>query len=235
MKKLLQLELKRSNLRPYISAVVIITICMAGMLYLFAFVPLLDPTDTDVEMFTSYNSLIKLHSVICMAVFAVLSAVMHAKTTIEEYGGKQSIMLFLYPIKRSKLLDAKLNFVFIYTVIATLLSSIVIYIVFFLTESIFPICPDTLSIHLLINCTVNLICNSFIAGLFGVISLWIGFYKKSVSTTIVASCIIVSLCSQILTGAFTTNIVSIVFLAISIFLAVLAVRNLHSQVDRMEV
>lgn len=92
-----------------------------------------------------------------------------------------------------------------------------------------------LSIQLLINCTVNLICNSVIAGLFGVISLWIGFYKKSVSTTIVASCIIVSLCSQILTGTFTTNIVSIVFLAISIFLAVLAVRSLHSQVDRMEV
>ena len=234
MKKMFQLEMKRCNLRPYTIACIIITISMIGLLYLFVFVPLLDPTDTDAEIFTSYHSLIKLHSVICMAIFAIFSAVMHSKITIEEYRGKQSILLFLYPVRRTKILDIKLFFVFGYTVVTMILSSFFVYLIFFVTESFFHICPDTLSVAFVGNCIATVIYNSIIAGMFGIISLWIGFYKKSVPTTIVASCIIVSLSSQILANPLGTSVLTLFFVMISIFLSAIAVRNLHYQVNKME-
>ena len=78
-----------------------------------------------------------------------------------------------------------------------LLCGAVVQAVFFLTESLFPICSDQLTVKVVLQSLGFLLCCSVLAGLLGVVALWFDSAKKSVSVTIVqASVILATLVSQ---------------------------------------
>ena len=68
MNKLISLERKRNNLRSYHTGVFISGALMLGLLYLLAAIPKLDPSETDLEMFMSYRSLIGLTNIMLMVI-----------------------------------------------------------------------------------------------------------------------------------------------------------------------
>lgn len=235
MKKLISLELKRNSLKPYNIAVTIIMIVMLFFLYLLAAIPMIEQTESDMEMFLSYSSLIGMSNVVSMAIFSIMSAVLASKLIVEEYSGKKTILLFSYPVERKKILDAKLYMVFLYTVGSMFISCSIILVIFFITENLFPLCPDMLNVKVILNSFFSLLCYSCIAGLLGIISLWFGFKKKSIAVTIIASCIIASIISQFLATLFIFDY-GVIGVLIVIFLIVMFVLvNLHHQVRKMEV
>ena len=208
---------------------------MLGFQYLMAAIPYMDPTEPDAELFSQYPFLMEITCLVCMAMFSILSAVMASRFVVEEYSGKRAILLLSYPISREKVLCAKLVLVFAYTVGAMLLCGAVIHAVFFLTESLFPLCSDKLTINVFLQSLGFLLSCSILAGLLGVVSLWFGFRKKSVSMTIVASVVLVTIVCQIISAALTfLPIMGIVFGVTGIF-AVLAMQYLLKQVKNMEV
>ena len=208
---------------------------MLGFQYLMAAIPYMDPTEPDAELFSQYPFLMGITCLVCMAIFSILSAVMASRFVVEEYSGKRAILLLSYPISRKKVLRAKLVLVFAYTVGTMLLCGAVIQAVFFLTESLFPLCSDQLTIEVILQSLGSLLCCSILAGLLGVVSLWFGFRKKSVSVTIVASVILVTIVCQMISVALSFwPIMGIVFDVTGIF-AILAIQNLLRQVNNMEV
>ena len=208
---------------------------MLGFQYLMAAIPYMDPTEPDAELFSQYPFLMGITCLVCMAMFSILSAVMASRFVVEEYSGKRAILLLSYPISREKVLCAKLVLVFAYTVGAMLLCGAVIQAVFFLTESLFPLCSDKLTINVFLQSLGFLLSCSILAGLLGVVSLWFGFRKKSVSMTIVASVVLETIVCQIISAALTfLPIMGIVFGVTGIF-AVLAMQYLLKQVKNMEV
>ena len=235
MRNLIALELKRNRLRPYHIATLICGVTMLGFQYLMAAIPYMDPTEPDAELFSQYPFLMEITCLVCMAMFSILSAVMASRFVVEEYSGKRAILLLSYPISREKVLCAKLVLVFAYTVGAMLLCGAVIHAVFFLTESLFPLCSDKLTINVFLQSLGFLLSCSILAGLLGVVSLWFGFRKTSVSMTIVASVVLVTIVCQIISAALTfLPIMGIVFGVTGIF-AVLAMQYLLKQVKNMEV
>lgn len=235
MRNLIALELKRNRLRPYHIATLICGVTMLGFQYLMAAIPYMDPTEPDAELFPQYPFLMEITCLVCMAMFSILSAVMASRFVVEEYSGKRAILLLSYPISREKVLCAKLVLVFAYTFGAMLLCGAVIHAVFFLTESLFPLCSDKLTINVFLQSLGFLLSCSILAGLLGVVSLWFGFRKKSVSMTIVASVVLVTIVCQIISAALTfLPIMGIVFGVTGIF-AVLAMQYLLKQVKNMEV
>lgn len=235
MRNLIALELKRDRLRPYHIATLICGVTMLGFQYLMAAIPHMDPTDPDAESFSQYPFLMGITCLVCMAIFAILSAVMASRFVVEEYSGKRVILLLSYPISRKKVLCAKLVLVFAYTVGAMLLCGAAIQAVFFLTEALFPLCSDQLTIEVILQSLGFLLCCSVLSGLLGVVSLWFGFHKKSVSVTIVASVILAALVCQVISAA----IQHIPLLWIAIGMAAIgswiAVLDLFRQVEGMEV
>lgn len=235
MHKLIALELKRNRLRSYHIADLICGVTMLGLQYLMAAIPYMDPTEQDAELFSQYPFLMGITCLVCMAIFSILSAVMASRFVVEEYRGKRAILLLSYPISREKVLCAKLVLVFAYTVGTMLLCGAVIQAVFFLTESLFPLCSDQLTIEVILQSLGFLLCCSILAGLLGVVSLWFGFRKKSVPVTIVASVILAALVCQVISAALAfLPIMGIVFSMAGIF-AILAIQNLLRQVNNMEV
>ena len=125
--------------------------------------------------------------------------------------------------------------VLLYAVGAMLLCGLVVQTVFCLTESLFPICFDQLTIEVILQSLGFLLFCSVLAGLLGMVSLWFGFRKKSVSVTIVASVILVTIVCQVISAALLfLPIMGIVFGVTGIF-AILAMQNLLRQVNNMEV
>ena len=235
MRNLIALELKRNRLRPYHIATLICGVTMLGFQYLMAAIPYMDPTEPDVELFSQYPFLMGITCLVCMAIFAILSAVMASRFVVEEYSGKRAILLLSYPVSRKKVLCAKLVLVFAYTVGAMLLCGAVIQAVFFLTESLFPLCSDQLTIKVILQSLGFLLCCSILAGLLGVVSLWFGFRKKSVSVTIVASVILAALVCQVIAVALAFLPMMGAVLGVTGILATLAIKNLLRQVNSMEV
>lgn len=235
MHKLIALELKRNRLRPDHIAALIYGVTMLGFQYLMAAIPYMDPTEPDAELFSTYPFLIGITSLVCMAIFAILSAVMASRFVVEEYSGKRAILLLSYPISRKKVLSAKLMLVFLYAVGAMLLCGSVVQTVFFLTELLFPICSDHLTIEVVLQSLGFLLCCSVLAGLLGVLSLWCGFRKKSVPVTIVASVILATLVCQIISAAIKYFPILWIVMGIAAIFSMIAVLDLFRQVEGMEV
>ena len=235
MRKLIALELKRNRLRPYHIATLICGVTMLGFQYLMAAIPYMDPTEPDAELFSQYPFLMGITCLVCMAIFSILSAVMASRFVVEEYSGKRAILLLSYPISRKKVLCAKLVLVFAYTTGAMLLCGVVVQAVFFLTESLFPLCSDQLTIEVALQSLGFLLSCSILAGLLGVVSLWFGFRKKSVSMTIVASVVLAALVCQVIAAALAFLPMMGAALGVTGILAALAIKNLLRQINNMEV
>ena len=235
MCNLIALELKRNRLRPYHIATLICGLTMLGFQYLMAAIPYMDPTEPDAELFSQYPFLMGITCLVCMAIFSILSAVMASRFVVEEYSRKRAILLLSYPISRKKVLCAKLVLVFAYTVGAMLLCGAVIQAVFFLTESLFPLCSDQLTINMFLQSLGFLLSCSILAGLLGVVSLWFGFRKKSVSMTIVASVVLAALVCQVIAAALAFLPMMGAALGVTGILAALAIKNLLRQINNMEV
>ena len=235
MCNLIALELKRNRLRPYHIATLICGLTMLGFQYLMAAIPYMDPTEPDAELFSQYPFLMGITCLVCMAIFSILSAVMSSRFVVEEYSGKRAILLLSYPISRKKVLCAKLMLVFAYTVGAMLLCGVMIQTVFFLTELLFPICSGQLTIEVILQSIGFLFCCSVLAGLLGVVSLWFGFRKKSVSVTIVASVILVTLVCQMVSATIQYFPILWIVTGIAIICSLIAVLDLFRQAEGMEV
>lgn len=235
MNKLARLELKRNSLKPYHIAVSIITVVILSFLYLLAAIPRMDTADTDAEMFMSYDFIIGLDNIVSMAVFSIMSAAMASKFIVEEYAGKRAILLFSYPVDRKKIIDTKIITVFSYTVISMLFCNGISFTIFLVTESLCPLCQDTIDTGLILNCISSMLCFSLSAGLLGIISLWFGFRKKSTIATIISACIVVSVLCQVIAMTLFTRFVLIIILAVIFLTAMLAWTSLRYQVKNMEV
>ncbi len=189
MIKLIKLELKKNNFRPYIYAVLGIFLFTLSIGVLFASIPKIDPNDSSSNVFSEQKFLVTMISVISMSSFAVLCAVMHTKFIVNEYTNPYSILIFSYPYKRSTILLSKYFIIFVFTFSMMIISNIAsIFFIEFICKL-----SNIISISLInINILPVTVIFSFIANLIGLISLRIGFWKKSVITTIITSVILIS-------------------------------------------
>lgn len=179
MFNLMKLELQHNRMKSYISAALIIVIVMVGFLYLFAALPYLDETQTDLEMFMTYGSIATLVCMLSMVSFSILSSVMYARFVVEEYAGKKAILLSSYPVNRRRILWAKVTVVFLFTVLSMFLSGLVTFALFYATELFIPICKDALTISTIFKTIALVLVYSLMSGTLAVVSLWFGLWKKS--------------------------------------------------------
>ncbi|MED4404210.1 ABC transporter permease [Metabacillus fastidiosus] len=235
MIKMIKLELRRNNIRTYVIASIIIAVVMLGFLYLFAYAPKLEPNDKDLEIFLGYNNLIPLFGVLNMAAFCVLSAVMYSKFIIEDYSGKRPILLFSYPISRKKILFSKLSVVCIFTIFSMIISNLIIFLIFGITEKSMNLISEDFTIAIMLQAIKITVVMAIIAASIGIIATSIGFIKKSVPTTIVSAVLLASLMCNIVANTTSSMTFMYIFSLIMVFAGILFSINLIHKVNLMEV
>lgn len=235
MVNLMKLELRRNSMISYITATLIITIIMVGFLYLFAVIPFLDETETDIKMFMTYDSIATLGCILGMVCFSIQSSVMYARFIVEEYAGKKAILLFSYPVKRIDILWAKMAVVSLFTILSMIISGVVSFTVFYSTEFFIPLCKDTLTIFTIIKTILVLLVYSLMAGTLATMSLWFGLWKKSTSTTIVSGTIIVTVACNLLSVGRSNLFPAVLLFIASLVIAVVLIAGIARRVSMMEI
>jgi ABC-type transport system involved in multi-copper enzyme maturation permease subunit len=120
MMKLINLELQRINLRPYLISSTISGFVLLAFTYFIAYVA---QVEQEVQ-FMSYENIFLFTGAMSVLIFGVLSATMYEKLIIEEYSGKRLALLFSYPVGRKKAFSAKILIVFLFVVLSMLLCTI---------------------------------------------------------------------------------------------------------------
>ena len=235
MKTLIRLELKKNKLNTYIMGGIIITIIMLGFLFLFAYAPLIEPNDKDMEIFSGYNNLIPLFGVFSMAVFCVMSSVMYSKFVIDDYSGKRPILLFSYPVSRKKIILSKLGVVSGFSVISMIACNLIVFLTFGIIENFIHLVGKDFTLSIMLKVVENTLIMSLIAASIGVAAVGIGFIKKSIPTTIVSAVLIASLMCNIVINASLSRVTMYVLTTVMIFVGIVFSIFLIKKVNVMEV
>lgn len=241
MIKLIRLELKRNSIKKYIVASIIISIVMFAFIYALAFLSYIgfDNFDSDLKIFTGYDSIISWISVLSMVAFTTLSAVMYTRFVIDEYKQERKILLLSYPQKRNNIFLSKLTIVFLFTTITMIICNLFVFLVFSVSENVFHLVDNTLPIEIIQRAIKVTILTSLTAGGFGIVAMGIGFIKNSVPMTIISGILIPALFSNIVLVS-ATNIVGndmffILLMVFSLILGVVISTRLMKKINIMEV
>ncbi len=235
MLDLMKLELIKTNIRTYINSTFVIFIVLLGFIYLFAYMPRVNPNDPILELFASYNNIISLFGALNMATFCILASVMYSRFVIEEYTGKRVILLFSYPRSREKMFVSKITIVTLFTMISMVACNILVYSIFGLSETFFPIVKDSITLEVIHKAIITTIIMTVLAAGLSIISMAIGFIKKSTPTTIVSAILLCSILTNISSGTLNSNTVAIIFMVITILVAIYAAKIIMKKINCMEV
>ena len=205
IRKLIYLEIKKYQLKTYFLAIGIISLVILIFLYTFALIAYAGG-EVDVIEFSTYENIWTLINALQTVAYAVLISVMFSTFIIKEYAGKLNLLLFTYPVDKSTLLKAKVLLVSIIGIGGMLLGSALIFLIFFITERIFPLVPDAFSFGNIIKIWGELLLCSVYALCVGIVATKIGFIKMSVQTTIVSAIIIASCSANIISTMSYTNL-----------------------------
>lgn len=234
MKHLIQLELRKVDIRPYLYSGIIIALCMLGLLYTFAMIAYLGG-DHDAAEFSSYHNIWVLVNALQTAAYSVLTAVMFSAFLLKDYSGKNAILIYSYPVERKKLLNSKIALVWLLVAFFMICGTVVMYVIFSLSEKLFPLVPDHLSAALCVKVFSETMLCLFLSLFIGIISVRIGFAKKSIQTTIIASVIICACTANVISTMSYSYIPVIVLFCVAALLAFISYKGLKTKVEIAEV
>lgn len=234
MLKLISLELKRNNIRAYVIANVIICAILLAFIYFVAYVAQVETGVREIQ-FRNYTNIFRLTGTISLIVFSIMSGVMYSRFIIGEYSGKRAALLFSYPVRRTKVLIAKLLLVFLFTSVSMLICNVIPYIVFGITESVSPIVvQDAISKELVVNTLQILGVGILVVGGIGIVSMRVGFINKSIPATLITAFILSAIYGN---TAINTNgtLLGLIIGGIGLIATVTVMAELVKRVNKMEV
>ena len=232
---LMKLEMQKNRIRTYIYASIIITITMIGFIYLFAYAPQIEPNDPDMLIFAGYDNLIRLYGVVNMAIFCVFSCVMYTRFIIEAYNGNQLMLLFSYPINQQKILLSKIFIVVLFTSFSIIICNTIVFSIFSITESFIPIMTDAFSITFMLLALKTTIFMMISAASLSVIATGIGFFTKSVPSTIIAGVLLSSIFCNIVFHSLTNDRILFIFMIVALLASTVITFLLMNKVNKLEV
>lgn len=232
--KLMHLEMKKYQLKTYFLAIGIISLAILGFLYTFALIAYAGG-EADAIEFSTYENIWTLVNALQTVAYTVLISVMFSTFIIKEYAGKLNLLLFTYPVDKSTLLKSKVLLVAFIGVGGMLLGSGLIFFIFFISELIFPLVPDTFSFGNIVKIWGELLLCSVYSLCVGIVSTRIGFIKMSVQTTIVSAVIIASCSANIISTMSYTNLPFLFLWVIMAIISIISYRNIVHRTIHMDI
>lgn len=188
MIKLIRLEWKKNNILKYIRNAGITTAILLLFMIMMAWEL---ETEETIEMYGKGMLDSSVGLFVHMS-YIIFTGVMIAAFIVGAYEKKTMNLMFSYPIKRSKIISAKICAVWIFNFLAMVGSKLVIYFGLILTKSFTGIIAESISIEEL-SFWLDIIFGSAAMVSISFIALPIGLKMKSSKAVIVASVIIVCL------------------------------------------
>lgn len=230
MIKLIKLELQRVNLKTYYVCSAVFGTLILVFTYFVAYVAQAERE----AKFMNYANIFRFTGAIGILLFGVMSAAMYSRIIIGEYSGKRLALLFSYPVSRGKTFLAKVLLTATFITGAMALSTLLPIAVFAATEHFSPIVSDTMTKQTLLTALQMAALSMAAVNTIGILAMWVGFAKKSVSATLISSFIFSSLYGNLAVGQAGMPS-SLLIMGISLAVVVCALAALTNQIKHMEV
>lgn len=201
----MKLEIKKFKMSRYLKKVINTNLVLLTILLAITF---LSQSAKDVP-FIDYNSMFLVIGTLVRAVFIIFAAVLISKIIIDEYKNKTINIMFMYPIKRKKIMISKLLIVVIFSFTSILLSSIFLDCSMCIINSFTHFLKDTLTINLIVSNSINIALYSAAFAFISLIPVYVGLRRKSVSATIVTGIILTSVLTSGNAGYTLSSIILI--------------------------
>lgn len=226
MLKLIKLEWKKNNIGKYIRNAVILAIILCTFLFALAYLGIANDPDTGVPDAAPGNEMISSSIELFMGMsFLVFTGVMLASFIVTAYKNKTMNLMFSYPIRRQKILVSQMLAVWIFNLIALILTKLLVYGCV-LVGSLFMKSAFLLDFNMAsASFYVQLILKSIVMVSMSFIALFIGLAMKSSKATIISSFLLIFL-TQANIGDFTLKdnlVFPVILTGISVVFAVLSV------------
>lgn len=186
MWKLIKLEWRKGNVIKYIRNAIIMTMILSVFLILTAGTAGADTTSMGFYERSIINAAVELYTNMTYIVF---TGVMLAAFIVEEYEKGTISLMFSYPIKRKNILLSKIYAVWIFSVIALIVSKIFIYVVLIAAKSFLHISAGDIPYHSLMF-WIDMLVSSLVMICISYIVLPIGLKMHSSKATVVAAVLI---------------------------------------------
>ena len=227
MLKLMKLELQRINLHAYFVSVLIFG---AVFTYFVAYVAQVEQE----TQFMNYGNILRLTGAISVILFSVLSATMYSRIIIGEYSGRRLALLFSYPVSRKKIFLSKVLIVFLFVFLSMLLCTAVSIAIFTVTESAAPIVSDVMTGSMIAEVCRTTVVSLIAVNAIGLISMRIGFIRKSVPAALISSFILAGVYGNIAVGGAETPAVSLLAAGVSLIVIFVVIVTLSNKIHHME-
>lgn len=226
MLKLIKLEWKKNNIGKYIRNAVILAIILCTFLFALAYLGIANDPDTGVPDTALGNEMISSSIELFTGMsFLVFTGVMLASFIVTAYKNKTMNLMFSYPIRRQKILVSQMLAVWIFNLIALILTKLLVYGCV-LIGSLFMKSAFLLDFNMAsASFYVQLILKSIVMVSMSFIALFIGLAMKSSKATIISSFLLIFL-TQANIGDFTLKdnlVFPVILTGISVVFAVLSV------------
>lgn len=231
MTKLIKLELERINLRPYFISSAIFGIVQLVFTYFVAYVA---QVEQEVQ-FMNYGNILLFTGVISTFLFGILSATMYARLIVKEYSGKRLALLFSYPVGRQKTFLAKTLIVLLFVMLSMFLCTMLSIGIFAITEGFCPIVSDVMTSDILITAFCNMLVSLVAVSAIGLLSMRIGFIKKSISTTLISAFILSGIYGNIAISKVGNSAISLIIATVSLLVILAILVTLSCKINHMEV
>lgn len=226
MIKLIRLEWKKNNILKYIRNAGITTSVL--LLFMIMMARELETEET-IELYGKGMLDVSVGLFVHMS-YMIFTGVMIAAFLVGAYEKKTINLMFSYPIKRSKIILAKICAVWIFNFLAMAGSKIVIYFGLLLTKSFTGITMQNIPIKEL-SFWLNIVLSSAVMVSISFVALFVGLKTKSSKATIVASAIIVCFTQGNIGSATLANNIPfyVILLAVAAGAVYLSVCNIETK------
>ncbi|MFF2178355.1 ABC transporter permease [Lysinibacillus sp. NPDC058147] len=184
MLKLVRLEWKKNSMSSYFKGLII---CIIGI---FAAVALMAVGSADEKMFQDYTDFMSLTNILIRIVFIIFSSVILSRLVIDEYKNKTVQLLFTYPLKRKKMILAKLSLVFGFCFFSIIIATLMMNIAVYFLNPMMNFFESPVEIKEMVATIPSTFIIAFMMAGVSIIPLYFGMRKKSTAATITSAVLI---------------------------------------------
>lgn len=182
--KLLRLEWKKNRISSYFNGLII---CIVGI---FAAVALMAMGSGDEKMFQDYTDFMSLTNILIRIVFIIFSSIILSRLVIDEYKNKTVQLLFTYPLKRKKIIFAKLALVFGFCFFSIIIATFMMNIAVYYFNPMMNLFEAPIEIQEMVATIPSTFINAFMMAGVSLIPLYFGMRKKTTASTITSAVLI---------------------------------------------
>lgn len=224
--KLIKLEIKKFKLWNHWKGVLVANL---GFIAFLCMIFVLERYDKNIP-FENFEIVTSIISAVVRATFIIYASVLLVKLVIDEYKNETINIMFSYPVKRKKIMTAKLMIVVAFTFLSVFSSTLFIEGLFYFAEAAFDILPDEIRIDEISHTILTTFFYSLATAGLSLIPLLFGMPRKSATATIVSSIFLVFLTSS---ASEDFTLFSIIAIPISLgllglLIGYLSIRNIEN-------